>query len=147
MDQYGIRKVVEMAMKDIDAENNREYHISFDIDALDRFDAPSTGYACMTLFISNTNRFFIPQWIYFIHIIVISVPGGLTMREALCAMETIYESGRLTGVDIVEVNPEIGTDADAKRTVESAIALLKASCGTTRSGDLPFEATDMPRPN
>lgn len=45
-----MQKVIEMAMKDVDPEQNRDYHISFDIDALDRSEAPSTGYACTQLF-------------------------------------------------------------------------------------------------
>lgn len=32
-----------MAMDHIDPKNDRDYHISFDIDALDRHEAPSTG--------------------------------------------------------------------------------------------------------
>lgn len=32
-----------MALDHIDPKNERDYHISFDIDALDRHDAPSTG--------------------------------------------------------------------------------------------------------
>lgn len=34
-----------MALDHIDPENDRDYHISFDIDALDRNEAPSTGYS------------------------------------------------------------------------------------------------------
>lgn len=71
----------------------------------------------------------------------------MTLREAICAVETIYETGRLTGVDVVEINPEIGTDADAERTIDSAIALLKAACGTNRNGNVPMTATDLPRSN
>lgn len=43
LDKYGIAKVMEMAMNDVDPDGKRGYHISFDIDALDRFEAPSTG--------------------------------------------------------------------------------------------------------
>lgn len=32
-----------MALDHIDPRNERDYHISFDIDALDRLEAPSTG--------------------------------------------------------------------------------------------------------
>lgn len=46
VDKFGIQKVVEMAMSDADPRNDRDYHISFDIDVLDRLEAPSTGYAC-----------------------------------------------------------------------------------------------------
>lgn len=33
---------MEMAQNDVDPHGNRGYHISFDIDALDRIEAPST---------------------------------------------------------------------------------------------------------
>lgn len=45
VDRYGINKCIEMALNHIDPGNDRDYHISFDIDALDRNEAPSTGYA------------------------------------------------------------------------------------------------------
>lgn len=131
-----------MAMKDVDPGNNREFHISLDIDVLDRLEAPSTGYACTHFF----HRFSVIFLIYF-HSFPISVAGGLTLREAICAVETVFDSGRLTGLDIVEVNPEIGTDADVKCTADSAIAIFKAACGTNRNGNLPREATDLPGPN
>lgn len=34
-----------MALDHIDPKNDRDYHISFDIDALDRHEAPCTGYS------------------------------------------------------------------------------------------------------
>lgn len=43
MDKYGIAKIMEMALNDVDPDGKKGYHISFDIDALDRFEAPSTG--------------------------------------------------------------------------------------------------------
>lgn len=42
MDRYGINKVMEMTLERIDPKNERDFHISFDIDALDRLEAPST---------------------------------------------------------------------------------------------------------
>lgn len=43
MDRYGIDKCIEMALDHIDPGNNRDFHISFDIDALDPIQAPCTG--------------------------------------------------------------------------------------------------------
>lgn len=45
VDKYGINKCIEMALDHIDPKNERDYHISFDIDALDRHEAPCTGYS------------------------------------------------------------------------------------------------------
>ena len=39
----GIKEAVKYAMDRIDPENNRHLHVSFDIDALDPLEAPSTG--------------------------------------------------------------------------------------------------------
>lgn len=40
-----------MALDYIDPKSDRNYHISFDIDALDRHEAPSTGYSRKHTFI------------------------------------------------------------------------------------------------
>lgn len=53
-------------------------HVSFDMDVLDPMFAPGTG---------------------------ISVPGGLTNREALLLMEEIATTGKVRSAEIVEVNP------------------------------------------
>lgn len=49
-----------MAMDHIDPLNDRDYHISFDIDALDRVEAPSTGISrkqFIALFFCLSNSF------------------------------------------------------------------------------------------
>lgn len=43
IDQLGIVKVVQNVLKRIDPEQNKSIHLSFDIDALDSLEAPSTG--------------------------------------------------------------------------------------------------------
>lgn len=61
VDKYGINKCIEMALDHIDPLNDRDYHISFDIDALDRFEAPSTGYSrkrFVALFFRSSNSWF-----------------------------------------------------------------------------------------
>jgi arginase len=53
------------------------------------------------------------------------VPGGLTYREAHLACEIIAESGKLIGMDMVEVNPILDiqnqTAIDAVRFISSAL--------------------------
>jgi len=39
----GIHDVMHMALNKIDPHNSRSLHVSFDIDALDPLEAPSTG--------------------------------------------------------------------------------------------------------
>jgi arginase len=53
-------------------------HLSFDMDSLDPRHAPGVG---------------------------TPVPGGLTFREAHLACEVLAETGKLIGLDMVEVNP------------------------------------------
>lgn len=78
--------------------------MSFDIDSLDPSLAPSTG---------TPGNLFI--WL---------VPGGLTLREILYVGETIYRTGRLAGMDIVEFNPKVCSekhlvDLTAKNTLRA----------------------------
>lgn len=42
VEEYGINLVVDMALKAIDPDRSRSIHVSFDIDALDSLEAPST---------------------------------------------------------------------------------------------------------
>lgn len=74
------------------------------------------------------------------------MPGGLTVREGITVVETVFDTGRLKVLDLVEVNPEIGSSIDVKKTVDSAIHLFKAACGTQRSGNLPVDSCEIPKP-
>lgn len=54
VEKYGIDKVTEMALDQVDPHGNRKLQVSFDIDSLDTLEAPSTGCAgkvnCDTIF-------------------------------------------------------------------------------------------------
>lgn len=129
-----------MAMDHIDPLNDRDYHISFDIDALDRAEAPSTGisrksFHCIVhLFMNFISIFF-----------SIIVPGGLTLREGIRIIDEVFATGRLRGLDLVEVCPIIGDARDVKTTIDSAIQLVSAVSGNKRSGNLPLAQTDIPK--
>lgn len=43
VDRHGIYGVVERALKYVDPENKKSFHVSYDIDSLDGLEAPSTG--------------------------------------------------------------------------------------------------------
>ncbi|XP_046749030.1 arginase-2, mitochondrial isoform X2 [Diprion similis] len=118
VEQYGIHDVVHMALSKVDPENNKSIHVSFDIDSLDPLEAPSTG---------------------------TPVRGGLTLREGIHLMEEIYNTGRLNAVDLVEVNPHIGTERDVTKTVEAAIQIIQAAFGYNRRGlKVPAGIDDIP---
>lgn len=73
-----------------------------------------------------------------------AVRGGMTLREGINLMEMIYATGRLRAVDLVEINPAIGTESDRRRTIEAGIMILKAALGAHRKGSVPRDAVDLP---
>ncbi len=98
IDKYGMKEVISHAL-----DRTREcdgMHISFDIDVLDPLEAPGVGTACR---------------------------GGLDYREAHLAMELLAESGRITSMDMVEVNPILD---EANRTAELAAELCASALGS-----------------
>ncbi|XP_065079361.1 arginase-1 [Ochlerotatus camptorhynchus] len=107
--KYGIKDVMKMALERIDPDGKKSLHVSYDIDSLDVLEAPSTG---------------------------TGVRGGLTLREGIYIMEDAYKTGRLAAVDLVEVNPTVGTPEDVKKTLDAAIHLLVAACGHSRKGNI-----------
>ncbi|KMQ85606.1 arginase- mitochondrial-like protein [Lasius niger] len=120
IERYGIHDVMHMALNKVDPYNSKSLHVSFDIDALDPLEAPSTG---------------------------TPVRGGLSLREAIHLMEEIYRTHRLSAIDLVEVNPQIGSVQDVKITIEAAIHIIQAALGYTRRGlRAPKGVTDIPLP-
>ncbi|MFN8434594.1 MAG: arginase [Anaerolineales bacterium] len=77
IDRYGMVTCLEKAIERISRDVDGIY-LSLDLDALDPEHAPGVG---------------------------TPVPAGLTQREAHLACEMIGETGKLIGMDIVEVNP------------------------------------------
>ncbi len=54
------------------------------------------------------------------------VRGGITYREAHLAMETMCDSGRMTSLEVVEVNPVID---EVNRTAVLAVELVMSAMG------------------
>jgi arginase len=79
IDRLGISQVMERALS-IASDGTAGVHISFDMDVCDPAIAPGVG---------------------------TPVKGGLNYREAHLVMEMAAESGRLTSLDLVEVNPTL----------------------------------------
>lgn len=78
IDEMGVRKTMDLALKDMSADTH--LHVSFDVDSLDPEIAPGVG---------------------------TTVPGGLSYREAQLCMEMIADTGRVASVDIMELNPAL----------------------------------------
>jgi arginase len=79
IDRQGIASVVEQAVA-LAAQGTAGIHVSFDMDVCDPGIAPGVG---------------------------TPVKGGLDYREAHLMMEIIADSGRLTALDLVEINPTL----------------------------------------
>lgn len=133
VDKLGISNVVSLALDRIDPNKNKSIHVSFDIDALDPIVAPSTGTA------GKRTRIQLSPWQYirFVLFSFFLVSGGLTLREAIQIMETIHNTGRLGAMDLVELNPAIGTGDDARKTVDAAMHIILGGFGRCRSGLVP----------
>jgi arginase len=97
IDEYGMRRTLEQALDGIDADTH--LHVSFDVDYLDPGIAPGVG---------------------------TTVAGGPTYREAQLGMEMIHDTGRLSSLDIVEMNPAFD---DHNRTANVAVALVESLFG------------------
>ncbi|RLO07252.1 hypothetical protein DYB28_011755 [Aphanomyces astaci] len=102
VDKYGIGKTMEMALDHLCGKQARPLHMSYDIDAVDPVDAPSTG---------------------------TRVRGGLTWREANYVAEAVAESNMLVGLDMVEVNPSLAPGKGAAITVDMALLLIGSALG------------------
>lgn len=97
IDEKGIGSVVCDIMENT-LKHAKRIHVSLDMDALDPRDAPGVG---------------------------TPAPGGLTYREAHLIMEILHDSGRITSMDIVEINPILDQmNRTAKIAVELAASLL-----------------------
>ncbi|KAL2914125.1 Arginase, catabolizes arginine to ornithine and urea [Polyrhizophydium stewartii] len=103
VDKYGIGRVMELAIAHLGADC--PIHLSFDVDALDPSVAPATG---------------------------TPVRGGLSFREGHYICESIFETGRLVSMDIMEVNPQLGADhASLVQTIQVGCSLVRSALGET----------------
>lgn len=98
IDELGMKSVMREAIK-IAGTGVDQVHLSFDVDSVDPIEAPGTG---------------------------TSVRGGLTYREAHLAMEMLHDSGQVTSVEFVEVNPILDV---ANQTAELAVELALSLFG------------------
>jgi arginase len=98
IDRQGIASVMEQALA-IAAQDTAGVHVSFDLDVCDPSIAPGVG---------------------------TPVKGGLDYREAHVVMEMVADSGHLTSLDLVEVNPILD--------VQNQTAMLAAELAASAFG-------------
>jgi len=97
IDEQGISSIAHKAlMKFI---HLKKIHLSVDMDALDPVEAPGVG---------------------------TPVPGGISYREAHLLMEILADSGKISSMDLVEINPILDI---ANKTSELAVELILSALG------------------
>lgn len=100
IDEMGMYKVMNEALQ-IAGEGTDGIHLSFDLDGVDPQFAPGVSTPVM---------------------------GGLNFREAHLVPEMLHESGKLTSIEFVELNPL--SDVSSKST-EFMINLIESALGKT----------------
>ncbi len=98
VDRRGLSDVMEEALV-FASVGTAGLWVSYDVDAQDPVHAPGVG---------------------------TPVAGGFSWREGHLVMEMIAESGRLVGLDLVEVNPILDI---SNRTAELAVGLISSALG------------------
>lgn len=98
IDRHGIASVMERALA-LAGTGTHGIHVSFDLDVCDPVIAPGVG---------------------------TPVKGGLDYREAHMVMEMVSDSGRLMGLDLVEVNPILDSQ---NQTATLAVELVCSAFG------------------
>ena len=100
IDARGFSECLAEAIQRI-TQGTAGFHLSFDLDGVDPREAPGVG---------------------------TPVQGGLTFREAHLACEAVARTGRLLGMDVVELNPSLD---ERNRTGVLARDLILSALGKT----------------
>lgn len=100
LDQRGTSLCVTEAFERVLADT-AGVHLSFDLDGVDPNDAPGVG---------------------------TPVPGGLSLRESHLVCEAASSSGKLLGMELVELNPTLD---HANKTGRLAVWLIESALGRT----------------
>jgi arginase len=98
VDRHGIHRVMKKALARV-TDGTDYVHVSFDLDAVDPTVAPGVG---------------------------TPVKGGLDYREAHLIMELLHDSGIMTSLELVEVNPILD---DRNQSALFAVELVQSAFG------------------
>ena len=98
IDHLGLPETISHALE-IATNGTNGLHVSFDMDCMDPREAPGVG---------------------------TPVRGGITYREAHLVLELIADSGKLSSLDVVEVNPILDQE---NRTANLAVELILSALG------------------
>ncbi len=98
IDQLGMLEVARRSLEIVN-RNTAGFHLSFDLDGCDPEVIPGTG---------------------------TTVPGGVSYREAHLLLEECAANGRMTSMEVVELNPFLD---DANVSAERAVTLIQSALG------------------
>jgi arginase len=98
VDERGMRAVIQESIG-FASEGTAGFHVSFDLDAMDPRDVPGTG---------------------------TPVKGGISWREANLLMEMVSDSGRMTSLEVTELNPILDV---RNQSGEVAVDLIASAFG------------------
>jgi arginase len=98
IDRHGMHRIMSKALAHL-LRRVDYLHVSFDLDSVDPVYAPGVG---------------------------TPVKGGLDYREAHLAMEMIADSGKMTSLELVEVNPIVDV---RNQSAEFAVELVQSAFG------------------
>jgi arginase len=96
IDEFGVTVLTKKFLDHVQ-QNNGMLHVSFDVDFLDPDIAPAVG---------------------------TTVPGGATFREAHLIMEMLHDSGLVTSLDLVELNPFLDERGKTAKLIVDLVASL-----------------------
>ena len=96
IDEHGFLRLLQAFIADVAAADG-VLHVSLDVDFLDPDIAPAVG---------------------------TTVPGGATFREAHLVMETLCDSGLITSLDVVELNPFLDERGRTAKLMVDLVASL-----------------------
>ncbi len=97
IDKHGMSVIITRALRKL--KDVDHVHVSFDLDGVDPTVAPGVG---------------------------TPVKGGLNYREAHLIMETLNESGKISSLEVVEVNPILD---NRNQSAEFAVELIQSGFG------------------
>jgi len=98
---FGMERVIDQILKQIDPEDRYPLHVSFDVDAADPSIAPATGSL---------------------------VSDGLSQADLDTLAARLAATGRVVGLDLAEVNPALASNAKAlNTTVTTALSFAAKS--------------------
>ncbi len=106
LDARGVNVCVAEAIERV-SRHTVGIHVSFDLDGVDPQDAPGVG---------------------------TPVPGGLTLRESHLVCEAAAQTGRVVGMEMVELNPTLDI---RNKTGNLAVWLIESALGKTILGRRP----------